>query len=147
MYRVIDAAIDIDASPERVWDELVDFPAWSEWNPFIPSVAGTLEVGADLRITVSPPGIRSMTFEPRVFSVEPGKEIVWGGSFLFVAYRGDHAFFLEPLPGGGTRFRQRERFRGPMVLFMDSMIQATERGYHQMNEAFKRRVEERRASA
>lgn len=141
MYRVIDAHIDIDAPPERVWDELVDFSAWGEWNSFIPSVTGTLEVGAAMRITVSPPGIRSMTFEPRVFSLEPGKEIVWGGSFLFVAYRGDHAFFLAPLPGGGTRFRQRERFRGPMVLFMGGMIEATERGYHQMNEAFKRRVE------
>lgn len=88
-----------------------------------------------------------MTFAPLVFSVEPGEEIVLGGSFLLVAYRGDHAFFLEPLPGGGTRFRQRERFRGPMVLFMGGMIEATELGYRQMNEAFKRRVEGRRGSA
>lgn len=147
MYRVIDAQIDIDASPEHVWAELVDFPAWKEWNPFIPSVTGTLEVGADLRVTVSPPGIRSMEFKPKVFAVRPGEEIVWGGSFLVVAYRGDHAFFLEPRADGGTRFRQRERFRGPMVLFMGSMIEATERGYRQMNEAFKRRVEERRGTA
>ncbi len=147
VYRVIDAQIDIAASPKHVWAELVDFPAWKEWNPFIPSVTGTLEVGADLRVTVSPPGIRSMEFKPKVYTVRPGKEIVWGGSFLFVAYRGDHAFFLERLPDGGTRFRQRERFRGPMVLFMGSMIEATERGYRQMNEAFKRRVEEHRATA
>ena len=112
MGRVIDTHIDIDAPPERVWDVLVDFPAWKEWNPFIPSVTGRLEVGARLHIIVSPPGIKSMEFKPKVFAVRPGEEILWGGSFLLVVFRGDHTFLLEPLPDGGTRFRQRERFRG-----------------------------------
>ena len=141
MFRVLDTYIDINASPERVWEVLIDFPAWKEWNPFIPYVAGTLEVGARLHITVSPPGIKPMEFEPKVFAVRPSEEILWGGNFLLVLYRGDHAILLEPLPGGGTRFRQRERFLGPMVLFMSGMIKATEQGYHQMNQALKERVE------
>jgi hypothetical protein len=141
MFRVLDTHIDINASPERVWEVLFDFPAWKEWNPFVTSVAGTLEVGARLHITVSPPGIKPMEFKPKVFAIRPGEEILWGGNFLLVIYRGDHAMLLEPLPGGGTRFRQRERFMGPMVLFMSGMIKAAERGYHQMNQALKRRVE------
>jgi len=52
MGRVIDTYIDINAPPNRVWEVLVDFPAWKEWNPFIPSTTGQLDVGADLRITV-----------------------------------------------------------------------------------------------
>ena len=141
MGRVIDTCIDIDAPPGRVWEVLVDFPAWKEWNPFIPSIAGKLEAGAYLRITVSPPGMKSMEFKPKVFFVRPDEEIIWGGSFLLFVYRGDHTMSLEPLSDGGTRFRQRERFRGPMVLFMGSMFKPTEQGYHQMNEALKRRVE------
>ena len=141
MARVLDTSIDIDAPPQRVWEVLLDFPAWKDWNPFIPSVTGTLEIGARLRLTVTPPGIKPMEFKPYVFALRPGEEILWGGSFLWVFYRGDHAIFLEPLPGGGTHFRQRERFRGPMVLLMSHMIEATERGYHQMNQALKRRVE------
>lgn len=141
MAPILDTYIDIDAPPERVWEVLIDFPAWKEWNPFIPSVIGKLEVGASLRITVSPPGIKSMEFRPKVFTLRPEQEILWGGSFLRVVYRGDHAMLLEPLPGGRTHFRQRERFRGPMVLIMSGMIRATEQGYHQMNQALKRRVE------
>jgi len=49
---------------------------------------------------------------------------------------------LESLNGNSTRFRQIERFHGPMVLFMGSMIKKTEKGYHQMNIALKKRVEE-----
>ena len=142
MYRVLDTFIDINAPPQLVWKVLLDFPAWMEWNPFIPSITGKLEVGAHLRIVVSPPGLKSMEFKPKVFVVRPGEEIVWGGSFLLFVYRGDHTILLEPLPSGGTRFRQRERFRGPMVLFMGKMFKPTEQGYHQMNQALKRRVEE-----
>jgi len=141
MCRVLDTYIDIDAPPEHVWKVLLDFPAWKEWNPFIPSITGKLEVGARLYITVCPPGMKSMEFKPKVFAVRPGEEIIWGGSFLVLLYRGDHAILLEPLPGGRTRFRQRERFRGPMVLFMGGMFKPTEQGYHQMNQALKRRVE------
>jgi hypothetical protein len=140
LSRVLDTYVDINAPPEHVWEVLLDFPAWKEWNPFIPSVTGTLKKGARLRITVIPSGRKPMEFNPEVFVVRPYEEILWGGSFLGVVYRGDHAIFLEPRPGG-TRFRQRERFRGPMVLFMSRMIEATEQGYHQMNQAFKRRVE------
>jgi len=141
VFRVLDTHVDIDAPPERVWEVLVDFPTWKEWNPFVTSVDGTLEEGFHLRITVNPPGIKPMYFKPKVFSVRPSERIVWGGSFLLVLYRGDHAMWLEPLPGGRTRFRQRERFLGPMVLFMSNMIKAAEQGYHQMNQALKHRVE------
>ncbi len=46
MGRVIENYIDINAQSTKVWEVLVDFPAWKEWNPFIPSITGKLEVGA-----------------------------------------------------------------------------------------------------
>ncbi len=70
LSRTIDTWVDIEASPDRIWEVLVDFPKW------------------------------------------------------------------------GIRFRQIERFNGPMVLLMDSMIKKTEKGYHQMNNLLKKRVEE-----
>ncbi|TVQ17467.1 MAG: SRPBCC domain-containing protein, partial [Bacteroidetes bacterium] len=122
MHRVIDAWIDIDAQPEEVWEVLVDFKSWESWNSFIPMVEGNLEVGERLRIKVVPPDLKPMIFEPEVYEVIPCQKILWGGSFLKIIYRGDHAFLIEPAPDGKTRFRQIERFRGPMVLFMGGMI-------------------------
>ena len=139
--RTIDTWIDIEASPDRIWEVLVDISKWSIWNSFIPLVEGKLQKGQILKIQVSPPGLKTMTFRPKIFSLIQNKEIVWGGSFLWIAYRGAHLFLLEPLHANRTRFRQIERFHGPMVLFMDSMIKKTEKGYHQMNIALKKRVE------
>lgn len=141
MHRVIDAWIDIDAQPEEVWEVLVDFKSWESWNSFIPMVEGNLKVGERMRIKVVPPDMKPMIFEPEVYEVIPYKKILWGGSFLKIIYRGDHAFLLEHTPDGKTRFRQIERFRGPMVLFMGSMLKKTEIGYHQMNLALKEQVE------
>lgn len=120
---------------------LVDFPTWPDWNPFIPKVDGSLEVGQTLHVTVAPPGRKPSRFPPVVRVVRPCEEILWGGGFLGIFFRGDHALLLEPLPQGRTRFRQRERFRGLPVPFMDSLFEAIEQGYHQMNDALKRRVE------
>jgi hypothetical protein len=142
LLRTIDAWIDIEAPPDRIWEVLVDFPKWSIWNSFIPLVEGKLQEGQILKIQVNTPGLKPMTFRPKVFSLIQNKEIVWGGSFLWIVYRGEHLFLLEPTNENLTRFRQIERFHGPMVLFMDSMIKKTEQGYHQMNIALKKRVEE-----
>ncbi len=139
--KTIDAWIDIEASPDDIWEVLVNFPKWSEWNPFIPLVEGELIKGRTLRIQVTPPGLKKMTFRPKVFSVIQNKEIAWGGGFLWIVYKGEHLFLLEPLSENLTRFRQIERFQGPIVLFMGSMIRKTEKGYHQMNTALKKRVE------
>jgi len=141
MHRIIDTSVEIDAPPEQVWSVLVDFNSWESWNDFIPTVEGNLQVGERLRIKVVPPGLKPMTFNPEVYVIKPAEAIVWGGSFLRIIYRGDHTFLLEPIPGGKTRFRQIERFMGPMVLFMGGMIKKTEVGYHQMNLALKEQVE------
>jgi hypothetical protein len=80
-------------------------------------------------------------FKPEVYEVKSHEKILWGGSFLRILYRGYHAFLLEIISENKTRFRQIERFMGPMVLFMGGMIKKTEIGYHQMNIALKELVE------
>ena len=144
MKRFIDERIDIEAKPEEIWNILLDFDSWKVWNPFIPMVEGNLKVGEYLRIKVTPPDMKPMIFKPEVFEVTPNEKILWGGSFLKILYRGDHSFILEPLTDGKTRFRQIERFIGPIVIFMSGMIKKTELGYQQMNLALKKEVEKKK---
>lgn len=141
LSKTLETWIDIDAAPEHVWAVLVDFPAWARWNTFIPLVEGAVAEGNTIRIKVVPPGSKPMTFAPRVYALRKFHEIRWGGSFLWFVYRGEHSFLLEKLPGDKTRFRQIEKFRGPLVLLMGGMMANTVRGYHQMNENLKRQAE------
>jgi len=140
-YRKLETWIDINASCENVWKGLIDFGSWQNWNGFIPKAEGNLLIGEYFHIEVVPPGLKKMTFRPRIFEVVENSTITWGGGFLGFVYQGSHHFILEKIDENRTRFRQIEYFKGPMVLLMTHMINNTKLGYLAMNESFKKKIE------
>lgn len=50
--RELRREIDIDAPPAAVWAVLTDTRSYSEWNPFIPHLAGELREGAKLEVRI-----------------------------------------------------------------------------------------------
>jgi len=135
--------IEIAAPASRVWDTLVDFSRYSEWNPFIPEISGELRVGAELRVVVAPPGGNELRFQPKLLVVEPGRELRWRGK-LFVKglFDGEHFMQLVELAPGRTRFVHGENFSGLLVKLLGRALTQTARGFVFMNQALKRRVEE-----
>lgn len=142
--REIRTAIDIDATPERVWEVLTDFEDYGAWNPFA-RITGQPNVGARPHVRLTPPNGRGMSFRPRVTAVDPNREFRWRGH-LFVPglFDGDHRFELEPLDGGaGTHFVHSEAFTGVLAGLLFRFVgDDTEAGFVAMNEALKRRAEE-----
>ncbi|ELY91012.1 SRPBCC domain-containing protein [Natrialba taiwanensis] len=142
--NVIEVFEDIDAPPAVVWDVLLEFDSYPEWNPFVRSIEGDPAVEAELEVRIEPPGSRGMTFTPVVVAVEENRRLAWlgrlGVPFIFDGY---HEFHLDPIDGGDrTRLLHRETFRGILVpLLFDE--QQLERGFRAMNEALKVRAEER----
>ena len=55
MDKQLHTSIDIDATPERVWEILTDFAAYPQWNPFMPEVTGTPAWASASRSACSPP--------------------------------------------------------------------------------------------
>ena len=140
--RELRTEVEIDAPPERVWRVLTDFGAYPEWNPFIRSIEGETRVSSQLKIRIEPPGARGMTFRPTVRAAEPARELRWLGRLLVPRLvDGEHRLALEPLEGGRSKFIQSERVSGLLVGLLGGTLAATERGFEQMNEALKRRLE------
>src|SRR5918995_2823076 len=110
MSRQIQTEIEIDATPEQVWDVLTDFAAYPEWNPFIQRIAGDVMVGAKLDAYLQPPGNRGMRFRPTVLAAAPAQELRWLGHLGFSGiFDGEHIFRIEPLGTDRVRFVQEER--------------------------------------
>jgi hypothetical protein len=140
--RSIDTEISIDASPLAVWDLLVDFDRYHEWNPFIPRGAGRPEIGATLVLEMQPPGDKLRTMRPTVLVATPGEHLRWRGTLSIPGlFTGRHEFILEPLGAAGTRVRHREDFTGLLVPFLGGTLKKTEQGFHALNEALKKRAE------
>ena len=142
--RELHTEIEIAASASTVWKHLVDFSRYPEWNPFVRSIVGEARQGARLKVSVSPPGGRGMTFRPVLLALLPEKELRWLGRLLLPGlFDGEHRFAIEPLSEGRVRFVHAERFAGILVgLLWKTMEEDTRRGFEAMNDALKQVAEE-----
>ncbi len=139
----IKTEIEMEATPERIWSILLDFPLHHEWNPFIRSIEGAAKVGAQLTIFVQPEGSKGMTFRPTVLAVIPNQELRWLGRFLLPGiFDGEHYFQISQLAPGRVKFIQGEKFSGILVAFAKSRLEGgTKAGFVAMNRALKARAE------
>lgn len=94
-------SIDVAASPERVWELLIDVERWPEWTKSVSKVRplddGALAVGS--RVEISQPRIPTGTYT--VTSLEPGRAFTWEQRKPGSAVAAHHE--CVPLPDGGTR--------------------------------------------
>jgi len=83
-----------------------------------------------------------MRFRPRVTKVVPNRDFRWLGRVgIPELFDGEHIFELKPLGSIGTRFVQRERFRGIFVPFLArSLRRDALRGFEEMNRALRDRA-------
>jgi hypothetical protein len=139
----IESSIDIEAPPTAVWRVFTDFASYPDWNPFVRSLEGELQVGQRLRVRLQPPGRRAITMRPTVHAYRAEHELRWVGHLgLPRLFDGEHRFTIEPLDGGHrTRFVQSERFRGVLVPLLASLLRTTETAFESMNEALRDRAE------
>lgn len=142
MRHEITTFIDIPASAERIWNVLMDFPRFPEWNPFIRFIEGPQSTGAALKVTIHPPGATKMNFRPLVLEHAVNREFRWKGvMFIRGLLDGEHYFKLAPNGDASTRFTQGEVFDGILVrLLRGTLDGGTRAGFEAMNLALKQRV-------
>jgi hypothetical protein len=139
--------VDIDASPERVWQVLTDLPAYAEWNPFITEAHGAFVVGD--RLSVSVPPVNALVqskLRPTVREVAPCRRLRLWSRLDRLAIPGLFDVELTMTIAdhdGGVRLWQQDRFGG---LLAPLLIRALNRhrlaAFTAMNAALKRRAEE-----
>jgi hypothetical protein len=90
--RELRTAIEIEATPARIWEILTDFDSYSEWNPFVRNISGQAVRGTQLEVRIEPPGGRGMSFKPTVLEAEPERELRWLGRLLVPGiFDGEHS--------------------------------------------------------
>lgn len=143
MKKTLNTETLINAPLHRVWQILLDFAAYPQWNPFITHISGDIQTGGRLYITVQPVGGKAMSFSPRVLTADK-PELRWRGKFLLPGlFDGEHFFRLDDLGNGQTKLVHGEHFSGLLVgLFSRSLDHGTLAGFEKMNLALKQRSEQ-----
>jgi hypothetical protein len=135
--------IEIQASPEKVWQILTDLDKWPEWNPFIHHAVGKAQKGEAVDITFRSAS-KEMTLHCTVINAEPNRELCWKYHVILPGlFRGEHSFVIEPMGPNHLRFVDRETFSGLLVPLQAKDIDTnSRRGFEEMDKALKARAEQ-----
>jgi hypothetical protein len=143
----VHTAINISAPPSVVRQIFLDFPSYSQWNPFIISIKcnnPSAAPGSRLQVKTLDNGFESTILEnkPDNFNWQGMMAAEW-------IFKGNHIFKFEPLgdigENGetvGCKFIQDEVFGGILAsLVMFFYRQKLEKGFNDMNAALKSKAE------
>jgi hypothetical protein len=148
MSKQLRSQIDIDATPERVWQVLSDFSSYPQWNPFIIRAEGEARQGSRLVLRMQPVGARGVTLRPTVLEATPGRRLRWLGRLGMPGiFDAEHSISVSSREEGGVRVSQHERFKGLLVpLLARSLDRHTLPAFEAMDAALKQRAEEQVAA-
>jgi hypothetical protein len=142
MNKELRTEIEIQASPDKVWQVLTSLDKYPEWNPFIHHAIGTAKVGEKVDITFRS-GSKEKTLHCTVIKVEPNKELCWKYHVILPGlFQGEHRFIIEQVESNKVRFVDLEIFKGLLVSTQAKDIDTnSKQGFEEMDKALKERVE------
>jgi hypothetical protein len=115
----VSAGIEVEASPETVWDTLTHLESWPAWYPGVKSMVadGQFAVGSTFRWSAGPGTIRS-----EIVTAERPSSAAWKG------YHGGieavHVWSLEPV-GHMTHVHTDESWSGVLPRILHKTLQKT----------------------
>ena len=134
--------IEIQSTPERVWEVLTDLDKYPEWNPLLCRAEGKLAVGEKVNLTARSAS-NDMNLLCTVAAVEPKRQFSWKFHVVLpFLFRGEHIFKIEPIDEHKVRFIDREVFHGLLVPLQAKNLETNGKpAMIVMGKALKERVE------
>ncbi len=144
--KSIQQSINIKANAAQVWQILMDFDAYPQWNPFVTQISGKAAVGSPLKVSIQLEGQSLQHFTPEVLIAKDKEEFRWRGKLFFTGlFDGEHYFQLKAISDTETQLIHGENFSGILVRPLLALIGAqTEAGFIAFNQAIKQRAEGKR---
>lgn len=134
----------IDAPQQVVWEQVTNFAAYSDWNPFVLEAHAEFEVGKTIRFLEDLKQFGQHWLEAQFLSIEPHKAFVWQGHFAApFLFSVRHAFKFEALSNRQTRFVQVHENSGLLIPYLAwrGVYVVSHQGYLDYNQALKERCE------
>ncbi len=143
MMKSLKTSIQIQAPAAIVWNSLIDFEQYPEWNPFIRQIKGEAVQGQNLQISIQIPGQKPSEFKPEVIKCVPAQELRWLGKLFFKGlFDGEHYFQLKVIGPNKVEFIHGENFSGLLSSPLMALIgKSTKEGFEAMNKALKAEAE------
>ena len=133
------ATATINATPEAIWQVLMDVPAYPEWDPYCDRIDGQVTLGGRLKVfsKLSP----GRAFPVKVTDLDKPRRMAWTGGMPFGLFTGRRTFSLAAQDGGATGFVLHEVFTGPMLKLIGGSLPDMSEAFAAFAAGLKRRAE------
>lgn len=110
----LNSRVMFDATPDKVWRVLNDFPGYAEWNPHLRAMDGQPKAYSPTRLKEIFSDGREMIRQIHMKSMARDYEFIWEGDLsplprMLTAKR---KLIMTPTAQGGTMLRHEIEFRG-----------------------------------
>jgi hypothetical protein len=128
----------IAADQERVWALLADAGSWTEWNPTIISLEGTIAVGNKVKLvsTVNP----KRAFKLAVTEMDEPRHMTWADGMPLGLFKGVRKYTLTPTDAG-TVFTMEEVYSGLLEPLISKSIPDMSQSFEDFADGLKRAAE------
>ncbi len=142
--QTIKTEIEINASPEKVWDIISDVERWHEWSPTINASEGKAKTGSTVDITMmsKEAGKDGPKYSPKIIQMDELKYFHWRAHMMagFI-FTNDKIIEIEKTDAG-TKVIHTETFKGLMAAAMKGqMAKGVPPMLNMMNKALKELAE------
>lgn len=131
-------SVEINASAERVWQEVIDFDAYGEWNPVYTSFSGSPTLGSEVKMHIRP---NNMKFSSKVSEAIPHRKLCWQGGMPLGMMTFIGGFDLESISDSKTRLTFTETLKGWLVPIFGGGMEKLSPVRDSMMQLFKERIE------
>ena len=137
--------IEIQATPEKVWQILTDLDQYPQWHPCARAI-GKVTIGEQVDLALKPanPASKEMVLHCKVTKAEPNHELRWKYHVCStLLFSGEHIFTIEPIGDNQVHFVDREIFNGLLVPLQAKDIDTNSKSsFEAMDKALKSRAEQ-----
>jgi uncharacterized protein YndB with AHSA1/START domain len=136
--------VQIAAPAEFVWDVLVDYDRYPEWNPYTVAARTTLVIGSLIELDVPNPDGSPGTFVNREYIriVDPPRHLRYDTAEEIPGIHGARDQYVEPLGPDRCSYRTTDTFTGRYAeSIVDSLGPWVKAGFDSVALALKERAE------
>ncbi len=149
-HVVTSATVEIEAPASFVWDVLVDYARYPEWNPYTIAVTTTLDVGDPIDLTLPKPDGSDGTMLNREFIriVDPPHHLRYDTGAEYPGLLGTRDQYVTELAADRCSYHTTDTLEGELAdLVMDSNGAWIKAGFDAVAHALKARAEQLAAAS
>lgn len=132
--------IEINATIDKVWNSIIDFDHYKNWNTQLTYLGGDVKPDGKLHLKLAVEGTDPYEFKPDISYWEDRKRFAWiAKTGIKRVFDGEHFFELRDIGNGKKLLINREEYRGVLSFIFKQlpMMKSAPAGFKKMNLEFK----------